>query len=344
MKQIRVEEAVGAALCHDITRIIPGQVKEAQFRKGHVIQAEDIPLLRSMGKEHIYVWEPEPGMIHENDGAARLADLCGTNGFARSGVKEGKIELSAEYDGLFRIDLEGFNRVNEIPDISIAARHSLSPVKSGDKVAGMRVIPLTIPEERLREAERAAGPGPLFELLPYTLKTAGIVITGGEVAHGLIPDGFTPVLTEKLAGYGIEICKRILVGDGVDCVSRAISEVRRSKPDMIICTGGMSVDPDDNTPGAVKQSGADIVSYGAPVLPGSLFLIGYYDDGTPVMGLPGGLLYHKKRGSVFDVILPRIAAGLQIRKKDIVRMGNGGLCLGCEDCHYPICPFGKSGI
>ncbi|MDR0561258.1 MAG: molybdopterin-binding protein [Spirochaetaceae bacterium] len=343
MKQVRIEDAVGTILCHDLTRIVPGEMKGARFRKGHIIGAEDIPVLRSMGKNHLYVWEQEAGMVHENEAALRLADLCGKTGFKRSNLSEGKVELFAEYDGLFRIDLERFTAVNQVPEVIIAARHSLSAVKAGDKLAGMRVIPLVIPEERLREAETAAGDAPLFDLLPYTLKTAGAVITGSEIAEGRIPDAFTPYLTEKLGAYGIRVVKALTAGDGIASITEAIAEVRRDKPDMVVCTGGMSVDPDDNTPGAIKQSGADIAAYGVPVLPGSMFLLGYYADGTPVMGLPGGVMYHKNRGSIFDIVLPRIAAGLRITRRDLVLLGNGGLCLACPECHYPVCPFGKAG-
>jgi hypothetical protein len=341
MKQLRIEDAVGMILCHDMTRIVPGEMKCPQFRKGYVVRSEDIPLLRSMGKEHIYVWEKQAGMLHEDEAALRLADICGTVGFKRSPISEGKLELFAEYDGLFRIDLERFNAVNMIPDMVIAARHTLSAVKAGDKLAGMRVVPLVIPEERLQEAASAAGSAPLFELLPYTLKTAGVVITGSEIRSGKIQDAFMPLLTEKLGNCGIGIIKKLIVGDGIDSIIQAINEVREDKPDMVICTGGMSVDPDDNTPGAIKRSGAEIVTYGVPVLPGSLFLLGYYADGTTVMGVPGGAMYSKKRGGIFDIVLPRIAAGIRMTKRDFGMLGNGGLCLGCGDCHYPICPYGK---
>ncbi|MDR0525260.1 MAG: molybdopterin-binding protein [Spirochaetaceae bacterium] len=327
MKQIRVEDAVGLTLCQDITRIVPEKMKGPQFRKGYVVQAEDIPKLKALGKEHIYVWEEQAGMVHENDAAQRLADLCGKTGFARSDVSEGKIELSAEYDGLFRIDLARFFEVNLIPDVIIAARPSLTPVKAGDKLAGMRVIPLVIPEERLQEAERIAGDAPLFSLLPYTMQTAGVVVTGGEIANGAIPDAFIPFLTEKLGNYGLRIGKRLFSGDGLGDIVNGIEEIRADKPDLIFCTGGMSVDPDDNTPGAIKRSGAEIVTYGAPVLPGSMFLLGYYPDGVPVMGLPGGIMFHKHRNSVLDLVLPRIAAGLRMSKKDFALLGNGGLCL-----------------
>jgi molybdopterin biosynthesis enzyme len=339
MKRIRTEDAVGHVLCHDLTQIIKDQYKDARFRKGHVVTEEDIPVLLSMGKEHLYVWEMTPGMVHENDAAERLYALCTGGRMSRSEVKEGKIELRAECDGLFRVDSARLIAVNSVDDVMIATRRGNTAVRKGDKLAGMRVIPLVIEEEKLQAAERAAGGTPLLELLPYRLKTAAIVITGSEVRKGLIQDTFTPVVRDKLASYGIETTAQILSGDGVDNVADAIAELRKQRPDMIVCTGGMSVDPDDNTPGGIRKSGARIVTYGAPVLPGAMFLLGYFDDGMPILGLPGCVMY--AGATIFDLVLPRVAAGVPVAKTDIVAMGEGGLCLGCKPCHWPSCPFGK---
>ena len=221
----------------------------------------------------------------------------------------------------------------------IATRKGNTAVKKGDKLAGMRVIPLIIEEERLRAAEAAAGTAPLLKLLPYVKKTAAIVATGSEVKNGLIQDTFTPVVRDKLAAYGIETVSVLYSGDGVDNVANAIAEVRQTGADLILCTGGMSVDPDDNTPGGIRQSGARIVTYGAPVLPGAMFLLGYFEDDTPIMGLPGCVMY--AGATIFDLALPRIAAGVEMTRTDFAVMGEGGLCLGCRPCHWPDCPFGK---
>ncbi len=338
MKQIPTEQAVGHVLCHDLTQIIPGVYKGARFRKGHVVTEEDVPVLLSMGKEHLYVWELEPGMLHEDEAAARMVRLCRGPGMAESEVREGKIELRAEYDGLFRVDAERLNAVTAIDELMIATRRGNTAVKAGDKLCGTRVIPLVIREEKLLAAEAAAGERPLLELLPYRLKTAALVTTGSEVAKGLIEDRFTPVLTEKLAAFGIGVIHNSRPGDAPEAVRAAIEDARSLKPDLILCTGGMSVDPDDNTPGAIKATGARIVSYGAPVLPGAMLLLGYYEDSTPILGLPGCVMYAK--ATVFDLILPRLAAGVELTKGDFVQMGEGGLCLGCPECRYPICPFG----
>ena len=338
MKLIPTKEAVGHVLCHDLTQIIPGQYKGARFRKGHVVTEEDIPVLLSMGKEHLYVWEMEPGILHENDAAARLVKLCQGPGMIQSEVREGKIELRAERDGLFRVDTARLNAVNAIDELMIATRKGNTAVKAGDKLCGTRVIPLVIREEKLQAAEAAVGDKPILELLPFKLKTAAVVTTGSEVAKGLISDSFTPVLMKKLEAFGMEIIHHSLPGDEPAAVLGAIQDARASGAELILCTGGMSVDPDDNTPGAIKASGARIVTYGAPVLPGAMFLLGYYEDGVPVLGLPGCVMYAK--ATVFDLALPRIAAGVPMTKGDFVAMGEGGLCLGCPECRYPICPFG----
>jgi len=339
MKLIRVEDAVGQVLCHDMTQIIPGEFKGARFRKGHIVTEEDIPVLLSMGKENLYVWEMKPGILHENEAAERLCAICKNDGMARSEVREGKIELTAEREGLFRVRSARLQAINAIDEIMIATRRGDTPVHPGDKLCGTRVIPLVIAEEKLREAEAAAGGEPILELLPYRLKTAAVITTGSEVFTGRIEDKFTPVLVKKLAAYGIEMTEHVTVDDGMEHISAAIAEMRSKGVDMILCTGGMSVDPDDNTPGAIKASGARIVTYGAPVLPGAMFLLGYYEDGTPVMGLPGCVMF--AGATVFDLVLPRVAAGVPLEKKDFVVMGEGGLCLGCKPCHYPLCPFGK---
>ena len=339
MKLIETKNAVGHVLCHDLTRIVPGEFKGAQFRKGHIVTEEDIPMLLSMGKEHLYVWEMNENMVHENDAAERLLALCGQENMTRSEVKEGKIELKAACDGLFRVDSQRLIAVNSREDVMIATRKGNTAVKKGDKLAGMRVIPLIIKEETLQAAEQAAGAGPLLELLPYVKKTAAIIATGSEVKKGLIQDTFTPVVRDKLAAYGIETVSVAYSGDGVENVANAIGEARNTGADMILCTGGMSVDPDDNTPGGIKQSGARIVTYGAPVLPGAMFLLGYFEDGTPIMGLPGCVMY--AGATIFDLALPRIAAGVELTRRDFAVMGEGGLCLGCKPCHWPNCPFGK---
>ncbi len=339
MKFIKTEDAVGHVLCHDMTQIIKDQYKDARFRKGHVVTQADIPVLLSMGKEHLYVWEMVPGMLHEDEGAARLAVLCRNANMTLSDPKEGKIEVFADCDGLFQVDSRRLTAVNSVGDVMIATRHGNTAVHKGDKLAGTRVIPLTVPEEVLQKAEEAAGARPLLSLRAWKLKTAAVVVTGNEVKAGRIQDTFSPVVVEKLAGYGVETRSIVQSGDEVETVAGAVNAARASGVDMILCTGGMSVDPDDSTPGGIRATGANIVSYGAPVLPGAMFLLGYYEDGTPVMGLPGCVMY--AGATVFDLVLPRIVAGVPVTRADLAGMGEGGLCLGCKPCRYPLCPFGR---
>jgi molybdopterin biosynthesis enzyme len=268
-----------------------------------------------------------------------MVRLCRNEGMSASEVREGKIELRADWDGLFRVDAERLNAVNAIDELMIATRRGDTAVRAGDKLCGTRVIPLVIEEKKLLAAEAVVGKRPILELLPYRLRTAAVVTTGAEVKNGLIEDRFTPVLIGKLAAFGIEVVHRSLPGDVPADVLAAILEAKSSGADLILCTGGMSVDPDDNTPGAIKASGARIVTYGAPVLPGAMFLLGYFGDGTPILGLPGCVMYAK--ATVFDLVLPRIAAGVELTKRDFTVLGEGGLCLGCPECRYPVCPFGK---
>ena len=339
VKKIRTQEAIGHVICHDITVIIKDEKKGVAFQKGHVVTEEDIPKLLSLGKDHLYVWEKDESMMHENEAAEILAGICSNEGIKRSDVKEGKIELSADIDGLFQVDVERLDKINELEQIMIATIHTNRAVKKGEKLAGTRIIPLVIEKEKMEQVIKLAGRDPLLKVIPYKRKTAGIVTTGNEVFYKRIQDTFTPVVKDKLKEYGIEVKEHITVPDKKEEIVDAIRIMKEKGLDMIVCTGGMSVDPDDMTPGAICESGADIVTYGAPVLPGAMFLLGYFADGTPIMGLPGCVMYAK--ATIFDLILPRAAADVKVRKKEIEKMGHGGLCLNCNICHYPNCNFGK---
>ena len=339
MKLLRVEDAVGQVLCHDITQIIPGVTKDAVFRKGHIIRAEDIPVLLRVGKEHIYVWENNENMLHENDAADILRALCQGPHMRASAPKEGKIELTAEADGLLLVDTERLRAVNALGDMMIATRAGGFPVKKGDKLCGTRVIPLVIEKAKMERARKAAGPDPLLQLLPFRPRPFGVVTTGSEVKKGLIQDAFTPVLADKLAEYGCELAAHAVCGDDADEITAAIAKMADEGAELILCTGGMSVDPDDRTPLAIRNAGAAIVSYGAPVLPGAMFLMAYLPDGRPVCGLPGCVMYAKR--TIFDLVLPRLLADVPVTPQWLAGLGHGGLCLGCDVCHFPNCGFGK---
>lgn len=339
MKLMRVQDAVGQVLCHDITQIIPGVTKDAVFRKGHIIREEDIPVLLSVGKEHIYIWENNENMLHENDAADILRAICQSEHMRASAPKEGKIELTTETDGLLLVDIERLRAVNALGEMMIATRASGFPVKAGDKLCGTRIIPLVIEKEKMEAARQAAGDKPLLQLLPFRAHSFGVVTTGSEVAKGLIKDAFTPVLVEKMAEYGCEMAAHAVCGDDHEQITAAIRQMADEGVELILCTGGMSVDPDDRTPLAIRNAGAEIVSYGAPVLPGAMFLVSYLPDGRLVCGLPGCVMYAKR--TIFDLVLPRLLADVPVTADWLAGLGHGGLCLNCPECHFPNCGFGK---
>ena len=340
MKLMKTEEAVGQILCHDVTQIIPGEKKGPAFRKGHIIAEEDIPLLLSLGKDHVYIWENDENMLHENDAAQILYTLCAGEHMHASPVKEGKIELIADIDGLLKVDRRKLLAINSLGEMMIASRHGDFPVRPGDKLAGTRVIPLVIEKSKMERAKEAAAGGPIFRVLPFRPKKVGIVTTGNEVFHGRIQDGFTPVILKKVAAFGAEIVGHELSDDDPARITRCIHRVLEAGAELVICTGGMSVDPDDRTPAAIRASGARIVSYGAPVLPGAMFLLSYWGEKSiPIIGVPGCAMYHHR--TILDLVLPRLFADDEITKEDLDRLGEGGLCLNCESCSFPNCGFGK---
>jgi molybdenum cofactor synthesis domain-containing protein len=339
MKKIRTEDAVGHVLCHDITQIIKGVTKDAVFRKGHVVTPEDIPLLLSVGKENLYVWEKTEGMLHEDEAAESLRKICQGSYMRATSPKEGKIELIAEADGLLKIAASKLNRINALGEIAIASRHGNTVVHKGDKLAGMRVIPLIIDEDKMKQAAEEGGEEPVFQILPFQKKKAAILATGSEIFHGRIKDTFTPVVREKLEEFQAEILDTKILDDNPRETTREILRQIDKGADFILCTGGMSVDPDDQTPLAIKNTGAEIVTYGAPVLPGAMFLLAYYEGRIPIVGLPGCVMYAKR--TVFDLALPRIMADDKMTGEDFSVMGEGGLCLSCEICTFPNCGFGK---
>ena len=341
MKLIRTEDAVGSVLCHDLTQIIKGVTKDAVFRKGHIVQPEDIPVLLSIGKEHLYVWEADESMLHENDAARILVDLCKSKGMSESAVKEGKIELAAAVDGLFKVDSKRLQLVNSFGQMMIATRHGNTPVHKGDKLCGTRIIPLVIEKEKMQRVQELCGAEPLLKLLPYKIKRAAVLATGSEVFHGRIKDTFTPVIEAKLAEFGVDVIHKEILDDAPEQITAAIkSAIEEKGAELVLCTGGMSVDPDDQTPLAIKNTGARIVSYGAPVLPGAMFLLAYYGEAqVPVLGLPGCVMYAKR--TIFDLALPRVLARDLITAEELAALGEGGLCLNCDVCTYPACGFGK---
>lgn len=338
MKAIPVEEAVGTVLCHDITQIIPGKSKGPLFRRGHIIQESDIPLLLDIGKANLYIYDLKDGYCHEDDAAIRLAKaISGSNLDYDDIPSEGKITIKAATDGLLYIDTEKLLDLNSLKDVTIGTIHTHQFVKKGRVIAGTRVIPLAVPEETLLDAENLAK-NPIINIVPLRAAKVGVVTTGSEVYSGRIKDGFGPILRKKFAELGSEVIEQVLVSDEIQMTVDAIHNLIANDADFIAVTGGMSVDPDDQTPTAIKETGANIISYGAPTYPGAMFLLAEL-NGVPIVGLPGCVMYHK--ASIFELLVPRILAGEKLTRRDIVALGHGGLCENCPECHYPSCGFGK---
>jgi len=339
MESVQVENAVGMVLGHDITRIIRGQTKERAFKKGHVIQQEDISVLLDLGKKHIYVWTLETGYLHENEAAQAIADAAAGPGILLSEPKEGKIELTAEYAGLLDINVSLLEALNSMDQLMFATIHTRQMVQAGKLLAGTRIIPLVIEAEPVERAVRLLrDSAPLIQVKVLEHHRVGIVTTGSEIYEGRIQDQFGPVLRDKFAALGSDVVDQLIVPDDPEMIAEAITRLIAAGADFIATTGGMSVDPDDVTPAGIRKAGGEIVTYGAPVLPGAMFLLAY-KNGIPITGLPGCVMYYA--ATVFELVVPRLLAGEAVTRKDFAALGHGGLCLSCNSCRYPDCGFGK---
>ncbi|OPZ75221.1 MAG: bifunctional molybdenum cofactor biosynthesis protein MoaC/MogA [Firmicutes bacterium ADurb.Bin456] len=340
MRKVQVTEAVGMVLCHDITKIIPGREKGRAFRRGQVITPGDIPKLLDLGKEHIYVWEPEIDLIHEDEAALRLARHSAGPGLSWDQPSQGRVNIRATRHGLLKVQAARLHKANEMDDIVMATLHNNRIVTKDQVVAGTRIIPLAIQKHLLEAAEEICGkPGPLLTVKPFQPLWVGVVTTGSEVYSGRIQDGFCGIIRQKIAPYNARVLGQVIVPDDPHLISTQIRQLIAEGAELVLVTGGMSVDPDDVTPTGIRATGADVVSYGAPVLPGAMFMLAYLGH-VPVCGLPGCVMFNKT--TIFDLILPRIFAGEHLNRSDIVDLGHGGLCSECDDCHFPSCPFGKA--
>lgn len=340
MRKVPVTEAAGMVLCHDITRIIPGREKGRAFRRGQVITPGDIPVLLDLGKEHIYVWESEISLIHEDEAALSLARHAAGPGLKWDQPNQGRVNLRAVHDGLLKIDVDRLNRLNNLDDVIMATAHNNRTVIKEQIVAGTRVTPLAIRRDFLEEAEEICSQaGPLITVKPYQPLWLGVVTTGSEVYSGRIQDGFCSIIKQKTAPFGARLMGQVIVPDDPFMISREIHQFIAEGAELVLVTGGMSVDPDDVTPIGIRTTGAEVVSYGAPSLPGSMFMMAYLGH-VPVCGLPGCVMFNSV--TVLDLILPRIFAGERVNRSEIVALGHGGLCNECSECHFPSCPFGKS--
>lgn len=340
LKKINVRDAVGTTLSHDITEIRPGEFKGPAFRKGHSVCEEDICHLQKLGKNHLYMIQLEEDEIHEDQAAAILAEGLAGQGISwENNPKEGKITLHAEVDGLLYIDTAALASFNMIDEVMCATLHNHTLVKQGELVGATRAIPLVMKRVPVDRAHAIASQnGGVLSVRPLKQANAGIIITGNEIYHGLIEDRFEPVLTEKISRLGAEVTDTCCVPDDAVQIQQALETIIDRGCDLVLLTGGMSVDPDDVTRKGVKNAGADYIHYGAAVLPGAMFMVAGIGPVT-VLGVPACGLHHKT--TVLDLILPRVLAGETIRKKDLAFMGHGGLCKDCPECSFPHCPFGK---
>lgn len=337
MKKIRVQDAVGMELCHDITEMNEG-FKGVAFKRGHIIRQVDIDHMLRIGKEHVFVWEEQAGEVHEDDCARRMAAMAPVDGAHYTEPAEGKVLLLANKRGMFRVNRRLLSKINAIGDITICTLPDHFPVEVGDRLASMRIVPLVTKEEQIREAEELCEKEKLLDLRPYRPRKVGVIITGSEVYHGRIQDKFGPVIRGKLQQYPGEIVGITLCEDDLESIVKAAWEHLRSGADFLIFTGGMSVDPDDLTPAAIRQLGAEIVIYGVPSQPGNMTLVAYLGD-IPILGIPGAAI--KLPTTVFDVLLPQIFAGDRISREDLRNLAEGGLCRMCKSCHWPNCTFGR---
>jgi molybdenum cofactor synthesis domain-containing protein len=339
LNTVKTENAVGMVLGHDITEIIPGEFKGAAFKKGHIITENDIERLLRIGKEHVYVFELGEDELHENEAALRLGKLFAGPGVCFSEPSEGKTNIKSEHRGLLKINRELLEQVNDVEDICLATIQGNIGVEKDQLLGGCRIIPLTIKKDKIEHVENMViDKDPIFQIKPFINLRTALIVTGSEVYKGRIEDKFGPVIEKKVKHFGSEIFNKTIVPDELDIIKDAVSEAKKAGAELIIVTGGMSVDPDDKTPGAIKAAGADIVTYGTSVLPGAMLLFAYL-DGTPVFGLPGCVMY--AHTTAFDLLLPRVFAGEKIVRKDITKMGYGGQCLSCKVCKFPYCNFGK---
>ncbi|MBE6913496.1 MAG: molybdopterin-binding protein [Ruminococcaceae bacterium] len=338
MKKVKLENAVGMTLCHDITAMFDG-FKGALFKRGHVIAQEDIPRLLDIGKQSVFVWEPEAGEIHEEDAALRMAAMAPCALAHYEGPGEGKMILRADAPGMFRIDTALLHEINRIGDITITTLPDHYPVTPGARLASMRIVPLVTQETQIAQAEQLCRSRALFRLLPYRKKTVGIIITGSEIYHGRIRDKFEAVARKKLAAYPCEILGVAVCDDVPEMLDAAARAFLEQGADLLIFSGGMSVDPDDLTPAAIRALGAEIVSYGVPAQPGNMTLVAYLGS-VAILGVPGAAVALPT--TIFDVVLPQIFAEEKFTKADLLRLAEGGLCQQCSGgCHFPNCSFGR---
>ena len=300
MKKVNVELAVGMELCHDITAMRDG-FKGAAFHRGHIITEADIPKLLDLGKRTVFVWEEHAGELHEEDCARRMAAMAPVEGAHYTEPSEGKVLLMADQRGMFRVDTQLLHEINSIGDITISTLPDHYPVEPGARLASMRIVPLVTQESQILQAEKLCKHRKLLDLRPYQHKKVGVIITGSEVYTGRIQDKFEPVVRAKLSRYPSQIVGVTICDDDLDMIVQAAKAHLKQGADVLLFTGGMSVDPDDLTPTAIRKLRAHIVTHGVPAQPGNMTLVAYLDHAV-ILGVPGAAI--SLPTTIFDVLLP----------------------------------------
>ncbi|MBU4582248.1 MAG: molybdopterin-binding protein [Proteobacteria bacterium] len=341
LKKIKVENAVGLKLAHDHTQILPGKFKGVGFRRGHVVRKNDIPKFLDLGKKELYVLTLAPGEVHEEDAARRIARAVAGRNLKLAAPREGKVGFIAKTFGLLKIKVDALKKINRVGAVILSTRHNHSIVRVGDVVAGTRIIPLFIRETKVARVEEIGSrQGPVIEILPLRAKKVGVLVTGSEILEGRIQDRSADIVRSKTEALGSKVTKTAVVADDPLLIAAEIGRMKKAGCHVIVTTGGLSVDPDDVTLAGIRRSGAEIVFYGTPVLPGAMFAYARLGK-TVILGTPACVVHDPV--TALDVFLPRVLADDPVSAKDVAPLGHGGFCLRCPVCRYPVCPFGKGG-
>ncbi|MEF9934578.1 MAG: molybdopterin-binding protein [Clostridium sp.] len=339
IKKVKVEEAVGMVLAHDMTKIVPGEFKGARFKKGHIVKANEIDELKSMGKNHIFILELDENMIHEEEAADRIAKAAYGVGIKLTEPSEGKVNFLSKSRGLLKINLEALMEINQIEGVVLATLHTNTLVDEGKLVAGAKLIPLICEKDKIEQVEKICEKyGHVVSIKPVHNYKVGVVVTGTEVYEGIITDKFGPLLKAKADDYGCTIVDVLYSRDDESMIKGCIDDLLSRGCEIIITSGGMSVDPDDLTPSVIREVADEVVTYGSPVIPGAMFMIAYKGD-IPIVGIPACGMFFKI--TVFDLVFKRLIAGDRITKRDMAELAHGGICQNCTVCHYPVCTFGN---
>lgn len=326
MRKVDFKNAIGNRLAHDICEIKGTDIKQVAFKRGHLITAEDEDYLLELGKQHFFILEDgDENLVHEEDAAHIMFETINNGDFTPSPVSMGKISFLAKTDGFLIVDKQLLTEFNCLGEISAASIPNMRYVTKGQEIASMRIIPLFTTDRKIEQIKSFARAQEIFKIAPIENTKIAQITTGSEVANGLIEDGFNPKLKEILNRYQLTIDEYQIVTDDKQQIKTKILEAKANGAELILVTGGMSVDPDDLTPGAIKAAGTNIITYGTPIIPGSMFLYGILDQ-TPVLGLPGAVIFEQQ--TAFDLLLPYALTNTPISNYQIMEMSVGGMLNG----------------